>query len=124
MEEVKKTADEEKFVAVVEDARMKSDREKLMLIVVLLVSIGKSTQKVYETFQLENSNFQAKLIGRKNAKALSIACGFEKRPTDVSELIGRKLQITLDLTADGDLKIRKYEKLEDGLETCSDDVLF
>lgn len=113
MEEFKKNADEEKYTAVVEDAHMKSDSEKLMLIVALLVSIGKSTQKIYETFQIEHPSFQAKWIGRKNAKALSVACGFDALPENVSELIGKKLLITLELTYDGELKIKKYEKLSD-----------
>ena len=113
MEEFKKNADEEKYTAVVEDAHMKSDSEKLLLIVALLVSIGKSTQKIYETFQIEHPSFQAKWIGRKNAKALSVACGFDALPENVSELIGKKLLITLELTYDGELKIKKYEKLSD-----------
>ena len=125
MEEVKKNADEEKFTAVVEDARMKSDGEKLMLIIALLVSIGKSSQKIYETYQIENPNFQAKWIGRKNARALSVACGFEELPENVSELIGKKLLITLELTYDGELKIKKYEKLSDEpVEGGSASVLF
>lgn len=125
MEEFKKNADEEKFTAVVEDARMKSDGEKLMLLVTLLLSIGKSTQKIYETFQIEHPNFTAKWIGRKNARALSVACGFEELPDDVSELIGKKLKITLELTYDGELKIKKYEKLSDEpAESGSASVLF
>ena len=125
MEEFKKNADEEKYTAAVEDAHMKSDSEKLMLIVALLVSIGKSTQKIYETFQIEHPSFQAKWIGRKNAKALSVACGFDALPDDVSELIGKKLKITLELTYDGELKIKKYEKLSDEpVESGSASVLF
>lgn len=115
---------EKKFNAVVEDAHMKSDAEKLMLLVVLAITIGKTTQKIYETMQIEHPSLQSMMIGRKKAKALSVACGFERRPEDVSELIGKKLQITVELDEDGELKVRKFEKLEELPDGESDEVLF
>ncbi len=116
---------EQKFTAVVEDAHMKSDAEKLMLLLVLSVFIGTTEQKIYETMLIDHPNLQAMIIGRRKAKALSVACGYERRPEDVSELIGKKLQVTLELDYDGEFKIKKYEKLEEELPNAeSEDVLF
>ena len=67
------------------------------------------TERVKDTLQLENESIVACRIGRARAAELARACGYDKRPDDISVLGGHEVNVKLSLDDDGAWRVLKYE---------------
>lgn len=96
------------------DAYYKTDEQEKKLVVKLgLLFSDINTQYVWETMCIEHNNLQSVMIGRNKAYKLALACGLPERPEDASVLIGKKVQVTFGVDSNGNIRIKKYDKLNE-----------